>query len=46
MTGSTEKITDLTNWLLDTTFANYKVATLVSECCERLLAAGVPLSRV
>ncbi|NNE37089.1 MAG: adenylate/guanylate cyclase domain-containing protein [Gammaproteobacteria bacterium] len=46
MIDSSDNISDLTNWLLDTTFDNYEVATLVSECSERLITAGIPLSRV
>jgi adenylate cyclase len=46
MSVDNAKISDLTNWLLNSTFEDLEVATIVSECCERLVEAGIPLTRV
>ncbi len=42
----TAALSDLTSWLIQQGLANVPVYDWLTECCDRLVAAGIPLMRV
>lgn len=42
----TSALTDLTNWLIQQGLENTPVETWLEICCDKLLAAGIPILRV
>lgn len=42
----TSALADLTSWLIQQGLENTPVETWLEECCNRLVAAGIPLQRV
>lgn len=40
-----ELINDTSEWLMDQALKDHNIDTIIAGCCERLLAAGVPLLR-
>ena len=42
----TAALADLTKWLIQQGLENTPVETWLENCCDRLVAAGIPLQRV